>query len=81
MKFKPGRGAPVAEQPRLDVLDLQRLAQERIRIQIDLADGKIVGRTPIGVDLAEFFCAKNLVGNSGSHAIGGSNIGGHKIIS
>ena len=42
--------APVAEQPRLDVLGLQRLAQQRVVEQVDLPDGEIVRSTPVGID-------------------------------
>jgi N-acetyl-1-D-myo-inositol-2-amino-2-deoxy-alpha-D-glucopyranoside deacetylase len=34
----------VAEQSRLDVLELERLAQERVGEQVDLADGQVIGR-------------------------------------
>ena len=44
------RGAPVAEQPRLDVLVAQRLAHQRVVEQIDLPHGEVVGGTPVGVD-------------------------------
>ena len=47
------RRAPVAEQPRLDVLARQRLLQQRIVVQIDLADRQIVGRPPVGVHFGE----------------------------
>jgi hypothetical protein len=47
------RGPPVAEQPRLDVLDPQRLAQQRVVKQVDLADGEIVGGAPVGVDAGQ----------------------------
>ena len=47
------RRAPVAEQPRLDVLALQRLLQERVVEQVDLADRQVVGGPPVGVHLAE----------------------------
>ena len=47
------RRAPVAEQPRLDVLPLQRLLQERVVEQIDLPDREVVGGPPVGVELAE----------------------------
>ena len=53
MKFKPGRRAPMAEQARLDVLGSQRLAQQRIVEQIDLADREIVRGAPIAIDEAE----------------------------
>jgi hypothetical protein len=49
-EVQPGRRPPVPEQPRLDVLDAQRLAQQRVRKQIDLADREIVGGAPVGVD-------------------------------
>ena len=42
------RGPPVAEQAGLDVLGPQRLAQQRVRPQVDLADGEEVGRLPVG---------------------------------
>jgi hypothetical protein len=39
----------VAEQPRLDVLGPQRLGQQRVVHQIDLAYRKVVGRPPVAV--------------------------------
>jgi hypothetical protein len=42
--------AEMTEQPGLDVLRRQRLAQQRIRPQVDLADGQIVRRSPPRVD-------------------------------
>ena len=53
------RRAPVAEQPRLDVLALERLLQERVVEQVDLADRQVVGGPPVGVHLAQ------LVGGEG----------------
>ena len=52
-EVEPGGGAPVAEQPRLDVLGPQRLAQQRVVEQIDLADGEVVRSAPGRVDPAE----------------------------
>ena len=49
----PRSGPPVAQQPRLDVLELQRLAQERVVIKVDLADRQVIGGPPVGVHLAE----------------------------
>ena len=63
-EIESGRSAPVAEQPGLDVFELQRLAQQRIVKKIDLPDGKIVGRAPIGVHPCEFFAGQRLVGVS-----------------
>ena len=47
------RRAPVAEQPRLDVLPLERLLQQRVVEQVDLPDRQVVGGPPVGVELAE----------------------------
>ena len=48
------RRAPMPEKARLDVLLLERLTQQRIVEQIDLADGQIVGGAPVGVDERAF---------------------------
>src|SRR6266542_914379 len=47
---QPGRGAPVPEQARLDVLRLQGLAKQRVVHQVDLADRQVVGGPPVPVD-------------------------------
>ena len=47
------RGTPVAEQHGLDVLKLQGLAQQRIVAQVDLPDGQVVRRAPVGVHGAQ----------------------------
>jgi hypothetical protein len=44
----------VTQQSRFDVLDLQGLPEQRVIEQVDLADRKIIGRTPIGVQFLEF---------------------------
>ena len=44
------RSPPMPEQARLDVLGAQRLAQQRIRHQVDLPDGQVVGGAPVRVD-------------------------------
>jgi hypothetical protein len=41
---------PMSQQAGLDVLQRQRLPEEGVVQQIDLADGEIVGGTPVGVD-------------------------------
>jgi hypothetical protein len=48
-KIKSGGGAPVTEQPRLDVFSPQRFPQQGIPEQIDLTDRQIVCRPPIAV--------------------------------
>ena len=52
-EVQPGRRAPVPEQARLDVLRQQRLAQQRVVEQVDLADRQVVGGAPVGVDQGE----------------------------
>lgn len=49
----PGRGAPVTQKAGLDVAGLERLCEERVIKQIDLADREVVGGTPVGVDFAQ----------------------------
>src|SRR6266700_2433676 len=49
-EVQAGGGAPVPEQPRLDVLGAQRLGQQRVGHQVDLAHGQVVGRAPVGVE-------------------------------
>src|SRR5262249_40667158 len=49
------RGAPGTEQPRLDVLALERLLQEGVVEQVDLADGQVVQGPKVSVHLAQFF--------------------------
>ena len=46
-------GAPMAEEARLDVPDGERLAQQGVRFEVDLADGKIVRGAPVGVHAPE----------------------------
>ena len=48
------RRAPVAEQPRLDVLPLERLPKKRIVEQVDLAHRQVIRGALVGVHLAEF---------------------------
>ncbi len=50
----PRRRAPMPDHQRFDVSQLQRLAQHRIVVEIDLTDREIVGRAPIGVHQAQF---------------------------
>ena len=47
------RRSPVAQQPGLDVLELERFGQEGVVVEIDLADRQVVGRPPVGIHLAE----------------------------
>ena len=49
-----GARSPMAEQPLLDVLRLERLAQQRIVLQIDHAERQVVAGSPIGIGFAQF---------------------------
>ena len=76
---EPRRRPPVAQQPRLDVLALQRFSQERVVEQIDLPDRQVVGGPPIGVHLAQLLggegpCRRGFAALTGRP----SYIGGHR---
>lgn len=53
-------GAPVSEEPGLDVVAVELGAQERVVEQVDLTDGEIVGCTPPPVDAAERLVTERL---------------------
>ena len=55
-----GGRAPVSQQHALHIGERQRPLQQRIVVEIDLADRQIVRRAPIGVDLAQTFRGKSL---------------------
>jgi hypothetical protein len=44
----------VSQQPRLDVLRGQGLGQQGIGQEVDLPDGQVVRRPPVGVQRAQF---------------------------
>jgi hypothetical protein len=43
----------MAQQARLDVLQPQRLAQQRVREQVDLPDREVVRGAPVGVQAGQ----------------------------
>jgi hypothetical protein len=51
----------MTEQARFDVGQRQRLAQQRVGIEIDLPDREIVRRAPPSVELAQAVRVKRLV--------------------
>ena len=55
------RRAPMSEQPWLDVLTLERFSQQRIVEQINLSDGKVVGSSPVRVQLIQLQSRKRTV--------------------
>jgi hypothetical protein len=59
-QVQAGRGAPVSQEPLLDVLRRERLANQRVVEQVDLADREVVGGPPVGVDLPELNVADRM---------------------
>src|ERR1022692_2153408 len=61
----------MTKQAWLDVLGAQRLPQERVRLQIDLPDRQVVGRTKVGVQRAQVFNHSNApqVGDLGARQV------------
>ncbi len=57
-EVEPGRRAPVTQQARLDVRQLQRLLEQRVVHQIDLTDREIVRGPPVGVEPCQIFRAE-----------------------
>ena len=57
-EIEAGSRAEVAEEPRLDVLRCERLAEERIVEQVHLADREVVGGAPVRVEELELGCLK-----------------------
>jgi hypothetical protein len=48
-EVQPWRGTPVSKESWLDVFQGQRFLQQGIVKKIDLADGEVIGRPPIGM--------------------------------
>ena len=61
-KIQSGRCAPVAQQARLHVIQRQRAVEQRIVLEINLADRKIVGRTPVGVHAVKLLATQRAFG-------------------
>ena len=47
------RRAPVSDHQRLHVRERQRLAQQRVCVEVDLSDRQVIGGPPVGVHLAQ----------------------------
>ncbi len=61
--IEPRRRSPMPEQPRLDVIDRQRLFEQRVLAQIDLADRQIIRRTPVGMHAAKHIWRERTFGS------------------
>ena len=57
-EVESGRGAPMAEEAWLDVVKGERVVQEGIVFEVDLAHRKIVGGPPISIHAGEHFSAE-----------------------
>ncbi len=61
-EVQSGRRAPVPEQAWLDVLDRQRLRQQRVIEQVDLSHRQVVGGAPVRVETHEVVGSEGRVG-------------------
>src|SRR5262245_42696301 len=57
-EIESGSRPPMPQQTELDVFEFKRLAQQRIGVEVNLSDGKIIRRAPVGVHFAQFFRRK-----------------------
>jgi hypothetical protein len=64
-EVQSGRGPPVPQQPRLHVFRAQRLAQQRVPHQVDLADRQVVRRPPPGVHRLQLSLVERAVPDRG----------------
>ena len=69
-EVQPRCGAPMTEQPRLDVLRTQRLPEQRVVEEVDLTGRQVVGRAPVAVDEARVLGTQRTVAHIGWGAIG-----------
>jgi len=67
-------GSPVANQARLDVVAVKRLAQQRIVEEVDLADAHVVGGTPPAVN------SRNILSGCGLCGAVGPGVGRHVVL-
>src|SRR3989442_15964586 len=56
----PWSRTPVSQQTRLDVLEFQRLTQQRIGVEVNLSDREIIRSAPVSIHLAQLFQGKGL---------------------
>ena len=50
-EVEPGRSSPVTKQARFNLFDAERLPEQRVVEQINLTDGKIIGRSPVSINV------------------------------
>ena len=59
-EVQPWSRTPVSQQTRLDVLEFQRLTQQRIGVEVNLSDREIIRSAPVSIHLAQLFQGKGL---------------------
>ena len=57
-EIQPGRGSPMPQQARLDVVFDERPLEQRIIPQVDLPNRQVIGGEPIFIELRGFFRGK-----------------------
>src|SRR4030095_9812252 len=59
-EIESGSRSKMPQQTGLDVFEFKRLAQQRIGVEVNLSDRKIIRRSPVGVHFAQFFRGQRL---------------------
>ena len=72
-EVKPGGRTPVSKQPRLDVIHLERFAEQRIIEQINLSNREVIGGAPPSVDQADLIAGEWLACRLGLRVHGHSS--------
>ncbi len=65
-EVEPRRGSPMAQQPRFDVVLDERLLQQRVVVEIDLADREVVCGAPVSVQQVAFLVRQRVGHGSAS---------------
>jgi len=74
-EIEPGSRTPMTQKPGFDMLNFQRFTKQWIPQEVDLSDGKIIGGTPVGINLPYVIRGKRLIrgqlrgihGSQGAH--------------
>ena len=66
-EVEPRGGSEVAQQPWLDMLDFERLLEQRVVHQIDLPHRKVIGCPPVSVHPAKLFRGEGVFSKGGRH--------------
>lgn len=61
----------MSQQPRFDVLKSQGLGQQRVGQEVDLPDGQVVRRPPVGVQRAQFLLVEAVEAGGSTERVAG----------